>query len=89
MQKILMLVRQIIIKIREKGWRETFAIALRKGASTLTQSQLETPSQKNGVFPLASLPLDYEIILMGLMLKSKFSIQSKYKKYKLNLSILW
>ena len=66
MQKILMLVRQIILKIREKGWRETFAIALRKGAGTLTQSKFETPFQKNGVFPLASLPLDYEIILMGL-----------------------
>jgi O-antigen biosynthesis protein len=66
MHKILLLLRQIVLKIREKGGRETLAIVLRKGADYLTRSTFINPSNQDSVSTTFNLPLDYEIILMGL-----------------------
>jgi glycosyltransferase involved in cell wall biosynthesis len=76
MHRILLLLRQIVLKIREKGGRETLAIVLRKGANYLTRSVVTNPSKKNSVSPTTSLPLDYEIILAGLRHQKSLSKQN-------------
>jgi O-antigen biosynthesis protein len=86
MHRILLLIRQIVLKIREKGGRETLAIVLRRGADYLTRSTLINPSNQDSVFPFSSLPLDYEIILTGLhhhktLSKQNSLIQSSSNEY--------
>jgi len=66
MQKILLLLRKLVLKVQEIGGRETLSIVLRKGANHLTRSKLINPYNQDLVSPISSLPLDYEIILTGL-----------------------
>lgn len=66
MQKLPQLLKRIIFKLRETGWRSTFAIILRKGADVLDRSKSTTLLTPQSVLPPSSLPLAYEIILKGL-----------------------
>lgn len=66
MHRILWLFRQTVLKIREKGGRETLAIILHRVADYLTRSGVANPAEKNLASSTANLPLDYEIILAGL-----------------------
>jgi glycosyltransferase involved in cell wall biosynthesis len=86
MRRILWLLRQIVLKIREKGGRETLAIVLRRGADYLTRSAFTNPSKQDLAPSIPSLPLNYEIILAGLhhhksLSKQNSLIQSSPNKY--------
>jgi O-antigen biosynthesis protein len=91
MQKIFFLLRQVVLKIREKGGRKTLSIVLRKGADYLTRSTPINSPQNNLTSSISSLPLDYEIILTGLSHEQSLSQQISLRQSNPNecLHFVW
>lgn len=83
MQKLSLPVRQTVLKIRKKGWRETLALLLNKVADALTKPKSRTS--------IDSLPLDYEIILAGLRHSTSSLGQSSLLQFDNNecLHFIW
>ena len=90
MQKLPLLVRRTMLRIREKGWREALALVLHKGADALTRPN-STPLTNRPVSPVDSLPLAYEIILMGLRHSASLSGQTPSPQFGTNkcLHFVW
>lgn len=66
MQKLPLLVRRTMLRIRERGWREALAVVLHKGADALIRPKSVTPPTSRSAIAIDRLPLAYEIILTGL-----------------------
>jgi O-antigen biosynthesis protein len=91
MQKFPLLVRQMMLKIKKKSWRETLALFLNKGADILTQPKSRTPLTNRSRPSIDSLPLDYQIILTGLLHSTSFSEQIPLPQFDKNeyLHFIW
>jgi len=76
MQKLPLLVRRTMLRIRERGWREVLALVLHKGADALIRLKSVTPSTSRPVLATDRLPLAYEIILTGLRHDTSLSGQT-------------